>query len=302
MNNKGKIVVLYSASGLPESAISAKSSDKVSDALKTLGYKVDKIAFSQNYLSQIQNSAPQAVFNCIHGVLGEDGSISGALNSIGIPYTHSGVLASAICFNKLFSYKFFSSQNVRMPNTFVAIKEDILNKKLPLLYPFILKPISQGSSIGVSLINNHQDLGSYNFENEKNLLVQEYIKGKELQVAVLDGKSLGVLEVKPLNRPIFDYYAKYTQGAAEYIMPTTVDNKVINELMSISEQVYKLSHCRSICRIEFIVNDANEIFLLEINTNPGLTQLSICPMISNYYNGISFIDLVEMILKLACVD
>ena len=303
-----KVVVLYSNDGLSESYVSKKSTENVARSLKKLGYSVELLELNRSFIENIINIKPDFVFNCAHGTYGEDGSVSGILNTLGVPYTHSGVLSSSICFNKLFAHQLCIANSIRVPKTFM-LQDDFLNadKKIDLKYPFMAKPCCEGSSIGAELITDFVHLQRYCLENKNKrwyqfgILLQEYIQGREIHSSIFEGKFLGIIEIKPKKSTFYDYYSKYTNGATEYIFPDDIKENLELDFENLSNQIYKLFWCRSIVRLEFILSK-NEIYFLEINTNPGMTNLSICPMIANKHHGIDFTQLVYMILKASVID
>ena len=303
-----KVVVLYSNESLSESQVSKKSTDNVVDALKKLGYLVDIVELNSMFVKNIVDIKPDFVFNCAHGTYGEDGSVSGMLNTLGIPYTHSGVLSSSIGFNKFFAHQLCMVSNIKIPKT-VKLDDQILqgDKKIDLIYPFIIKPCCEGSSIGAELVYDFSQLQQYVLHNKDKrwyktgILLQQYIQGREIHSCIIEDKFLGILEIKPKKSKFYDYYSKYTHGATEYIFPTDIKDNLVSEFETLSKKIYSLFWCRSIVRLEFILHN-NQIYFLEINTNPGMTDLSICPMIAKKYHGIDFTQLVHMILQASTID
>jgi D-alanine-D-alanine ligase len=241
---------------------------------------------------------PDVVFNALHGTFGEDGCVPGLLNMMRIPYTHSGLQASSIAFNKLTMRKIFSNHA-----DIVLIKARVVNKQDkisgdPMPRPYVIKPLSQGSSVGVEIILDGDDFNfaTYDFPYGEQVLIEEYIKGREIQVAVLNGKSLGALEIKVLKNRFYDYQTKYTDGYAEHIMPAKLSDEQNSKVLKISQDVFNELGCNGIARAEFLYDEKKDIFyFLEINTHPGMTSLSICPEIAQYA-GINFNDMIEQIL------
>jgi D-alanine-D-alanine ligase len=298
-----KHVVILEGGMSAERAVSLSSSRGVTKALIENGYKVTAVDFGADIGEVLTRLKPDVVFNCLHGTYGEDGCIPGLLNIMHIPYTHSGVCASANAFNKEQTRDFFLAHNIKCAegkiiNKFEAIKTD------PLPRPYVIKPLSQGSSIGIELIfeRDNFSFAEYDFPYGDRILVEKYVKGREMQVAVLNGRALGVLEIKPLYKRFYDYETKYTEGMAEHIMPAQIPDEICKKLMEISEKIFNNMGCKGIARAEFLYcEEDNECYALEINTHPGMTPLSICPEIAAHKN-ISFNQLVEEVLQSASYE
>lgn len=296
------VTVLYGGISR-ERDISIMSAENVIKSLKKLSYVVKTIDVGKDIVKKLLELKTDVIFNCLHGTYGEDGCIQGLLNLMNIPYTHSGVLSSSICFNKEIAKNICSTSNIKTPKYVVFDKNNIADVFAP---PYIIKPISQGSSIGVKLIlekdkyNIHSDNQIFKYSNE--IIIEEYVKGVELNVAVLCGKAYGVLEVKPKSI-FYDYKSKYTQNMCDYVMYSKINQKKKKYLLSISENIFRSLKCRGIVRIEFIMCDKTEdIFFLEINTHPGMTSNhSICSKILNYYN-ISFEEMITTLVEKASCD
>jgi D-alanine-D-alanine ligase len=299
--SKGKHVVLLAGGMSSERYVSITSSVSVAKALIENGYMVTKVDPGADVGSVLLKLNPDLVFNCLHGTYGEDGCIPGLLNMMRIPYTHSGVLASSVSFNKLIMRQIFASQDaLKFADAIIVSKSDQI-KVDPIQRPYVIKPLTQGSSVGVQIIfpSDEFNFSDYEFNYGDKILVEKYIKGKEIQVAVLNGKALGVLEIKVLKNRFYDYQTKYTEGYAEHIMPANLTPEKTKQALQLSEYVYKELGCNGIARAEFLYNEAEEQFyFLEINTHPGMTSLSICPEIAEH-SGISFNDMIEQIISSA---
>jgi D-alanine-D-alanine ligase len=286
-----------------EREVSLSSSEGVLRALVENGYKVTLIDMGADLASCLLDIKPDVVFNCLHGTYGEDGCVSGLLNIMRIPYTHSGVLGSALAFNKAKSREIFASNNIKCAQGILVHKNDGI-KTDPIHRPYVIKPLTQGSSIGVQIIFEEDDFSfaNYEFEYGDQILVEKYIKGREINVAVMNGKALGTLEVKLLKNRFHDYEAKYTEGFVEHIQPANLPAHAQETVKAISEKIADIMLLRGVCRIEFIYSDEeDDFYILEANTHPGMTPLSMCPDIARH-NGISFAQLVEEILKTATYD
>lgn len=300
-NTEARHVVLLQGGMSSERFVSCESAKSVSRALIENGYCVTSVDPGADIGKVLLELAPDVVFNCLHGTYGEDGCISGLLNMMRIPYTHSGVLASSIAFNKLTIRQLFSScEGVKLTHSLVVTKKQHLQND-PIPRPYVIKPLTQGSSVGVQIIFEEDEFNfaTYDFPYGEQVIVEEYIRAREIQVAVLNGKALGALEIKVLKNRFYDYQTKYTQGYAQHIMPAELSRQQTQKVLAISEHVYSTLGCNGIARAEFLYQEATDTFyFLEINTHPGMTSLSICPEIAQYA-GISFNDMIEQILASA---
>ena len=296
-----KHVVLLAEGMSSEREVSKNSAASVSKALQENGYSVTMVDPGADLGAVLVDIKPDLVYNALHGTYGEDGSVSGLLNMMHIPYTHSGLKASCIGFSKLLTRKFFASDNmVSFTNAILVNKNEQL-KQDPMPRPFVIKPLAEGSSVGIKVVFSQDDFNfaDYVFEYGEQILVEEYIKGREIQVAVLNGKALGALEIKVLKNRFYDYQTKYTAGYAQHIMPAPLSKQANDYVMAVSEHIYKSLGCNGIARAEFLYDEQTKRFyFLEINTHPGMTSLSICPEIAAFA-GISFNDMIEMIIASA---
>ncbi len=304
LSDKGKKHVAVVGGGMSaEREVSLVSSSGVNQALVDSGYKVTFIDMGVDIASVLLQIKPDIVYNCLHGTYGEDGCLPGLLNILRIPYTHSGVLASSLAFSKIHAKAWFVANDIKIAKSIIVNKSDNINND-PMPRPYVIKPITQGSSIGVEVIFVEDDFNfaDYNFPYGDQVMIEEYIKGREMQVAVLNGKALGVLEIKLLKRRFYDYDTKYTDGFAEHLCPAPLPQNIYNKLLEESERIYQNINCRGVVRAEFIFDESkNEFFTLEINTHPGMTPLSIIPEIAAL-QGMDFRTLVEKILETACID
>lgn len=304
LSNSGKKHVAVVGGGMSaEREVSLVSSAGVNKALVDAGYKVTFIDMGADIASVLSAIKPDVVYNCLHGTYGEDGCFPGLLNILKIPYTHSGVLASALAFSKIHSKAWFIANDIKIANSIIIDKSDNIRKD-PMPRPYVIKPLTQGSSIGVEVIFQQDDFdfASYDFPYGDQVMVEEYIKGREMQVAVLNGQALGVLEIELLKRRFYDYDTKYTDGFARHLCPAPLPKHLYDKLLIKSEKIYKTMNCRGVARAEFIFDEIQEEFItLEINTHPGMTPLSIVPEIAAL-QGINFTALVEKILMTASCD
>ncbi|MCC8368876.1 MAG: D-alanine--D-alanine ligase [Rickettsia endosymbiont of Oxypoda opaca] len=304
LTSSGKKHIAVVGGGMSaEREVSLVSAEGVNKALTDAGYQVTFIDMGADIAIKLLEIKPDIVFNCLHGTYGEDGCLPGLLNIMRIPYTHSGILTSALAFNKIHSRAWFTANNITMAESIIVNKSDNI-KSDPLPRPYVIKPLTQGSSIGVEIIFAEDDFNfaDYDFPYGDEVMIEKYIKGRELQVAVLNGKALGALEIKLLKNRFYDYETKYTEGFARHLCPAPIPSEIYSELLAKSEKIYKTMHCKGVARVEFILEDqTNKLIALEINTHPGMTPLSIVPEIAAY-SGINFITLIEEILKTASFD
>ncbi len=290
------VVLMGGLSG--ERKISLLTGKACSKALKKKGYKVVDLDAKGYFVDELKQLKPKIVFNALHGKYGEDGFVQSILESLKIPYTHSGVLSSSLAMDKELSRLIFIKNNLKVPKYFLLQKdhEGNLNKKInnkKIKFPIVIKPINEGSSLGVSICKNKKQFTSkYKKlkENYDRILVEEYIPGREIQVAVMGEKALGAIELVP-RRQFYDYTAKYSNSAqTQHIMPAPLSPKKYKEILGLAKKAHKLLGCRGITRSDFRFFK-NKFYLLETNTQPGLTKLSLVPEIAQYC-GIKFEDLI----------
>ena len=304
MRTKKKILVVLGGNS-NERKVSLDSGKSCISALNKMGYNSIKFDPQKNSLHNIKKINPDVIFNALHGKDGEDGNIQSFFEYLKIPYTHSGVLSSMIAMDKFLSKKFFEKNNIETPKYLYLNKKNNLNttlknliKKNKLTFPIVVKPNNEGSSIGVRICKNlailQKEFKKLNKVYE-NLLFENYIPGQEIQVALIGGKSIGAIELKP-KRAFYDYKAKYKKSANTlHIMPAQISRKKYNQVLRISEKAYKILKCKGIARCDFRYHK-NTFYLLELNTQPGMTSLSLVPEIANYSN-ISFKQLVNWMIK-----
>lgn len=295
-----KHIVIVAGGMSAEREVSVNSAEQVIPALIELGHKVTFIDMGADIAVHLHQLKPDLVFNCLHGTYGEDGCLAGLLNIMNIPYTHSGLETSAIAFDKTRTKEILLNHNIKFADGVLIRKNDNL-KQDPLPRPYIIKPAKQGSSVGVIAIFEEDEFNfaDYDFAYGDEILVEQFIKGQEINVAVLNGKAIGAIEIKPKNR-FYDYEAKYTEGLAEHIYPPNLSQGAYNKALEIAEKIYKILDCRSIARVELIYYKG-EFYTLEINTHPGITSLSLCPEIAKY-NNIDFKQLINDIVEHAIIE
>ena len=290
------VVLMGGLSG--ERKISFLTGKACSKALKKKGYKVVDLDAKGYFVDELKQLKPKIVFNALHGKYGEDGFVQSILESLKIPYTHSGVLSSSLAMDKELSRLIFIKNNLKVPKYFVLQRdhEGNSNKKInnkKIKFPIVIKPINEGSSLGVSICKNKKQFkNKYKklMENYDRILVEEYIPGREIQVAVMGEKALGAIELVP-RRQFYDYTAKYSNTAqTQHIMPAPLSPKKYKEILGLAKKAHELLGCRGITRSDFRFFK-NKFYLLETNTQPGMTKLSLVPEIAQYC-GIKFEDLI----------
>ena len=270
-------------------------------ALKKNGYKARQLDAKGNFIDILKKLKPKLVFNALHGKYGEDGFIQSILELLKIPYTHSGVLSSSLAMDKELSRIIFKKNKIRVPKYFLLEKgheNNIKTKIKKIKFPIVIKPVNEGSSLGVYICENKIQFNkNYNkLKKEYNrILVEEYIPGKEIQVAVMGKKALGAIELVP-RRKFYDYTAKYSSKAkTEHIMPAPLSHQKYKEVLFLAKKAHQVLGCRGVTRSDFRFF-SNKFYLLETNTQPGMTKLSLVPEIAEHY-GIKFEDLVAWMIK-----
>jgi len=302
---KKKILILCGGIS-KEREISLETGKQVANELKKNKYKVLICEPDNSLLQKIKLFSPNIIFNALHGQFGEDGYIQSILETQKIPYTHSGVIASSIAMDKIISKKIFIKNNILTPK---YIKFNHQKSKINVIkaiekkfnFPVVIKPINEGSSVHVNICNKKNivkrlsQLSAYN-----EILIEEFIPGREIQVAIMGNKKLGVIELKP-KRKFYDYEAKYNINAeTEHIIPVNLNKKDLKKITDITSKAHRAIGCRGVTRSDFKFYKG-KFYLLEINTQPGMTKLSLVPEIAGYV-GISFIKLIEWILKDASIN
>ncbi len=296
-----KKILIISGGISKERLISLDTGLQVAKELKKNSYKV-KISEPNNNLEKtIKIFKPDVIFNGLHGQFGEDGYIQTILETFKIPYTHSGAIPSAIAMDKEISKKLFIKFKIDTPKFFIYSfdkKNSELLKAInsKLKFPVVVKPLNEGSSVNVFICNRKNIFKIINsLKNYKKVMVEEFIGGREIQVAILGNRKLGAIELKP-KRKFYDYQAKYnTNAKTQHIIKIDLTKKKLNEVLEIAYKAHKIIGCKGVTRSDFKFFKG-KFFLLEINTQPGMTKLSLVPEIAAHH-GMSFIKLIEWILK-----
>lgn len=302
-----KTVALLVGGWSSEREVSLMKGKHVEAALKEAGYTVKTIDVSrdvQKLVKELSTTKPDVVFNNLYGRGGEDGTIQALLDMMGLPYTHSGVVASAVGMDKVMTKRLAESVGVRCSVGKVASKKDILAEAV-MPRPYVVKPINEGSSVGVRIILEGEnqmpiDEASWSFGEEA--LVEKYVPGREIHVAVLDGKAQGVTEIIVHGHRFFDYEAKYHDAGTELVTPADVPEIVAKTAKDFAEKTYAVLGCEGIARADLRYDDskpgADGVYLLEINTMPGLSPGSIA-VIQPEHNGLSYVQLCSHLVETA---
>ena len=299
---KNVLVVLGGTSG--ERQVSIETGKACAKALKKKGYKVSIFDPKIKHFNLINRNKIDVIFNALHGRDGEDGVAQTYFEYLNIPYTHSGVISSYNAMNKIISKEIFIQNKIKTPK-YLSINNTNFNKnkikkiisKKKINFPVVVKPINEGSSLGVKICKNKNLLfkfTKYLLKKYDELILEEYIGGQEIQAAVINNNPLGAIELIP-KRLFYDYKAKYTKKAkTEHVMPARIPKKKYNEVLKIAKKTHTALKCKGVTRSDFKFFK-NNFYLLEINTQPGMTNLSLVPEIANY-SGLTFENLVERIL------
>ncbi len=292
-----------------EREVSLKTGGAIYGALGRLGYNVCLIDAGMDLAEVLKKEAVEVVFIALHGGHGEDGSIQGFLEVAGIPYTGSGVLASALAMDKEFSKRMFREQGIAVPEGITLGKDGFhggkvsAGAKLDFPLPWVVKPVTEGSSIGVTMVNGREELApalEKAFSLSGRAIVERRITGKEVQVGILGGRVLGSVEVRPFL-DFYSYEAKYTGGKTSYILPPEMDAAALEEAHRVGLAAHKALGCSGATRVDLIIDAAAKPWVLEVNTIPGMTETSLLPKIAKQ-SGLDFPSLVEEILREALYE
>ena len=286
-----------------ERKVSLASGNAILGALKDKGYDAVAVDVGRDVGDQLRRSGVEVAFNGLHGKFGEDGAIQGLLEIMGIPYTGSGILASAMGMNKIISKTVFKAYGLHVgPFMVVSVgdKEPLTTAQMELGFPLVVKPSSEGSSVGVSVVNMGDELApavKLAFSYDREILIEKYIRGMEVQVGILGDRALGAIEIVPKD-VFYSYKAKYEQGMSAHFFPARVPEAVYKRTLDAGLAAHRALGCRGYSRVDFIIDSAGDPYILEVNTLPGMTDTSLLPDIARGV-GLSFPDLVEEILRLA---
>jgi D-alanine-D-alanine ligase len=286
-----------------EREVSLASGSAILAALKEKGHHAVAIDVGRDVAEKIHEQHIDAAFIALHGKFGEDGAVQGLLEIMGIPYTGSGVLASALGMNKTISKEVFRSRGLQVGSYKILYAGDAENAATivdQLTFPVVVKPHAEGSSVGVSLVFKKEDVApaiDLAFKYGGEILIEKFIRGKEVQVGILGDRALGAIEIVP-KRAFYDYAAKYEKGMSDHFFPARIDAAAYRKTLESGLAAHRALGCRGYSRVDFIIDEEGTPYILEVNTLPGMTATSLLPEIAKGV-GLSFPDLVEEILRLA---
>ena len=284
-----------------EREISLRTGEAIAKALKDKGYDVCLIDVGHDIVGRLTSQRVRVAFIALHGRLGEDGTIQGMMEMMRIPYTGSGVLASALSMDKIMSKYVFTAHGIPTPAYHILQANEGTQEaleKLDFPFPIVVKPASEGSTIGVVIVQDRGGLAEaieHARQYDDRLLVEEYIKGKEITLSVLNGQPLPIIEIAPRSG-FYDYRAKYTKGETEYIIPCRLTSMAQAQAERAGLEAYNVLGCEGCARVDMMANERENAFVLEVNSMPGMTATSLVPKAAQFA-GIDFPELVEKILK-----
>jgi D-alanine-D-alanine ligase len=286
-----------------EREVSLMSGKGIAEALESLGHRVTRIDMGRDVAARLAEAKPDIVFNALHGTPGEDGSVQGMLDLMGLKYTHSGMVTSVIAIDKVLTKQALVPHGIPMPGGRIVKSAEIFERD-PLQRPYVLKPVNEGSSVGVAIVTDDGNYGNPigrdvagPWQEFEELLAEPYVRGRELTTAILGGRALGVTELKPKSG-WYDYDAKYTDGMTEHVFPAQIPDAIAEACKRLALEAHHLLGCKGASRSDFRWDDErgeDGLFLLEVNTQPGMTPLSLVPEQAKHL-GISYPELVQMII------
>jgi D-alanine-D-alanine ligase len=291
-----------------EREVSLVSGRECAQGLKEAGYDVYTIDVTHDVVALVRalDPRPDVVFNALHGRFGEDGCVQGVFEFLSIPYTHSGLLASALAMDKPMAKRLFAAAGIRCPEGVVTDIRTV-ERGDPVARPYVVKPANEGSSVGVRIVRpgDNQPVRAADWKFDPRVVVERFVPGKELTVAVMGDRSLAVTELVS-HTAFYDYEAKYTEGRTDHLIPAPIPQPVYDEALRMAKAAHDLLGCRGVSRSDFRYDDTadggpNRLYLLEVNTQPGMTPLSLVPEQAKY-RGISFPELVRWMVENARCD
>ncbi len=287
-----------------ERPVSLMSGNGVADALESRGHKVTRIDMDRDVAARLAEARPDVVFNALHGTPGEDGTVQGMMDLMGLKYTHSGLATSVIAIDKELTKHALVPHGIPMPGGRIVASEELYERD-PLARPYVLKPVNEGSSVGVAIVTAQGNYGNPigrdvagPWQKFAHLLAEPFIRGKELTTAVIADRALMVTELKP-KTGFYDFDAKYTEGLTEHVCPAQIPDEITDACKDIALRAHRLLGCKGTSRSDFRWDDEQGVeglFLLEVNTQPGMTPLSLVPEQARHC-GMEYADLVEAIVE-----
>lgn len=299
-NNNIHIVLIYGGMSV-EREVSLLSKEILLKSICELGYKVTPVDMGTDIAIHLEKINPDLVYIGLYGTYGEDGRLQGLLDIMGLKYTHSGMLTSAIGMNKIVCNKLLLTHGIKCPERIVVNKNQNLSVD-PMPRPYVIKPVSEGSSLGVELVfeGDKFDISQYKWGYGNEMIVEKYISGVEISVAVLDGKPVGAVEAEPTQNKFHDYDTKYVPGMVKHHIPPRISKAAYQKCLELSTEIYDILNCRMLTRVDFIYNphegSDGEFYFLEVNTHPGMTPTSMVPDICAYA-GLTMKDVVDKLIK-----
>ncbi len=285
-----------------ERPVSLSSGKACADALESVGYHVSRIDVGRDIASVLSGLRPDVAFNALHGPFGEDGTIQGILEYLQIPYTHSGLLASALAMDKGQAKIVAAAAGVKVAESRIMDRNDIAHEH-PIAPPYVIKPVAEGSSFGVIIVqagatNPPQSIHGTDWTYGDRVMVERYIPGRELTCAVIGDRSLGVTEIIPLGQEFYDFDSKYRNGGSKHQCPAELSQSVYQDIEKMAVEAHRAIGCRGVSRSDFRYDDkgSGDVIWLEVNTQPGMTPTSLVPELANHA-GMSFAELVDWIVK-----
>ncbi len=297
---KDKVIGVIMGGEGPEREVSLKSGHAVAGALRSLGYKVRELDVDHRVAEQIKDARIDAAFIALHGGWGEDGRMQALCEMMRIPYTGSGVLASALAMNKPQAKAIFNQCGIPTPAHCPAMSREFVFRVMEFRPPLVIKPSAQGSTVGISIIETKEEFDKaleLAAEYDETPMAEEYVPGREITVGVLDGEPMGVVEILP-GSGFYDYEHKYTEGATEYQAPAELHEEITSQVQELGKRAFKALGCKGGARVDLRIHPDRGPFVLEVNTIPGMTSLSLLPMSAKVF-GIGFEELCERMIMSA---
>ncbi|WP_417677130.1 D-alanine--D-alanine ligase [Roseibium sp.] len=299
-----KHVAVLMGGWVSERPVSLSTGRECVKALNEAGYKVTEIDVDRNVAAVLKEVAPDVAFNALHGPFGEDGCIQGILEVMGIPYTHSGVMASALAMNKVKAKAVMAATGIPVTEHRIVNRHEI-GREHPMKPPYVIKPINEGSSFGVLIVKEDQDYPPQELTREDwpypdVLMCERFIAGRELTCAVMGDRALGVIDIVPVGHGFYDYDAKYLEGGSKHILPAKISPIVYQKIQTLTLEAHQSLGCRGVSRADFRFDEredgTGELICLEVNTQPGMTPTSLVPDMAAH-EGMSFKDLVSWMVE-----